>query len=764
MRLLLGYNEKQVCNQDVTKILPDIFDEMTTFPPQLDFGDSAVNTSIMSNISVCGGGAAAADVGGSGNGNDGGGCSVRAGSSGGGGGSAPRHFFEGIYSGKAVHADGSDIRVWYQVRTVLRDEGQAMHCIWLSGDNQPESDPLDRSFDRKATSLSAAASPLSASADPKAGEDERGGVDLDVSYGLHYDDSFRQLDGEASIAVSKSHSGDSGPNAVDDASISIIGEHDVSNFSSGGGRATSISPTMSELSSGDDVYNGRNDDMDSNDGGGGDAATVHPEEGFDHAYFAQDELGRGSFGFVKKCTHIESGVAYVVKFIRKDKILSESWDPTDESVVALPDLQGGVKPGMTPREVHLLLKLSHGNVIKAVDLLQNVDYYHLVMESHDVNGATAFDLFEFIDTNPDVDEQIASYVFRQVVDAVAYLHSQNVVHRDIKDENVILNEHLHARLIDFGSAAYMESGKVFDTFCGTIEYCAPEVLEGNPYPGPELEVFSLGVTLYTLMCGENPFMDVEETIRGGITILRDVSPACTELVMQILEPNPTHRITIPQLQHHPWLTMDVRAVVAAALQAEVDARSGIAIGRRPSEAASDVSDFFEYGSPDNVHLSGHGGGGSGGGGGHPLDQTFGRPESAGGIPMSSNGDGFLLSGPQSHVAVMSPIPSSDGVGVADISVMSPGIRSGRSSLTMTATPKNSTALAVLLRRLQAAVDLAFFCDVVREQEMEFEVVASLTAADMEALDVSDAFITRLLLAIATVVEEQDDLEVRQADE
>ena len=95
MRLLLGYNEKQVCNQDVTKILPDIFDEMTTFPPQLDFGDSAVNTSIMSNISVSGGGAAA-DVGGSGNGSDGGGCSVRAGSSGGGGGSAPRHFFEGV--------------------------------------------------------------------------------------------------------------------------------------------------------------------------------------------------------------------------------------------------------------------------------------------------------------------------------------------------------------------------------------------------------------------------------------------------------------------------------------------------------------------------------------------------------------------------------------------------------------------------------------------------------------------------------------------
>ena len=63
--------------------------------------------------------------------------------------------------------------------------------------------------------------------------------------------------------------------------------------------------------------------------------------------------------------------------------------------------------------------------------------------------------------------------------AVSYLHSKSIIHRDIKDENLILNERFQLKMIDFGSAAFMEPGKLFSTFCGTIEYCSPEVLSGN---------------------------------------------------------------------------------------------------------------------------------------------------------------------------------------------------------------------------------------------------------------------------------------------
>ena len=100
-----------------------------------------------------------------------------------------------------------------------------------------------------------------------------------------------------------------------------------------------------------------------------------------------------------------------------------------------------------------------------------------------------------------------------MVSAVSYLHSLNIVHRDIKDENIIVNENFQIKLIDFGATAYMEKGKLFGTFCGTLEYCSPEVLMGNKYSGPELEMWSLGVTLYTLVFGENPFFDVDETVQ-----------------------------------------------------------------------------------------------------------------------------------------------------------------------------------------------------------------------------------------------------------
>ena len=282
--LLLGYNEKQVCGEDVTKILPDIFDEMMSFPPQIDFGDTPVNESSMSNASGGGGGGGGVE-------SMGGGTPSASTAT-----AAPRYFFEGVYSGKAIHADGSDIRVWYQVRTVLREEGQAMHCIWLSGDNQP-SDQLDRSFDGlKSTSSTASctgASPLSTSTSAAAA------VDLDASFGSDRGgDSLSRLDEEGANSGAAAGYGSS-RRAANDEDVSLVGEHNISVFStvSGGNgsglnaRAASVSPASSDLSG----------------GGGDDNASIRPEEGFEHAYFTQDELGRGSFGFVKKCTHIESG-------------------------------------------------------------------------------------------------------------------------------------------------------------------------------------------------------------------------------------------------------------------------------------------------------------------------------------------------------------------------------------------------------------------------------------------------------------------------
>ncbi|CAH1252945.1 PASK [Branchiostoma lanceolatum] len=257
---------------------------------------------------------------------------------------------------------------------------------------------------------------------------------------------------------------------------------------------------------------------------------------YDQRYRTHQCIGKGAFGFVKVAERRKDGEQVVVKFIRKAKVLAESW-VEDSSM------------GRIPLEISLLAKLDHPNIVTMLEAFENEEFFQVVMEKH----GGGMDLFEFIDRRPHLDEPLASYIFRQLADAADYLHRQGILHRDIKDENIILNENFWIKLIDFGSAAYMEENKMFATFCGTMEYCSPEVLMGNWYRGPELEMWSIGITLYTLIFGENPFYDVEETIRAVLSPPFEVSPELIDLISWLLHPSPTYRCTMDQLVDHDWL-------------------------------------------------------------------------------------------------------------------------------------------------------------------------------------------------------------------
>ncbi|KAM9615693.1 PAS domain-containing serine/threonine-protein kinase isoform 2-T3 [Morphnus guianensis] len=251
-------------------------------------------------------------------------------------------------------------------------------------------------------------------------------------------------------------------------------------------------------------------------------------------------IGKGSFGFVWTARGKKDHQEVVVKFIWKERVLEDCW-------VDDPDL------GRVTQEIAILLKLQHPSIIKVLDVFENEHFFQLVMEKH----GSGLDLFTFIDNQPNLDEPLASYIFRQLVSAVGYLHCRNILHRDIKDENIVIAEDFTIKLVDFGSAAYLEPGKLFYTFCGTIEYCSPEVLSGKPYHGPELEMWSLGVTLYTLVLGENPFCELEEAMAAVLNPPRPVSKGLMDLIAGLLHPVPEQRTTLAMLAEDCWLKQPV---------------------------------------------------------------------------------------------------------------------------------------------------------------------------------------------------------------
>ncbi|XP_077205137.1 PAS domain-containing serine/threonine-protein kinase isoform X2 [Paroedura picta] len=251
-------------------------------------------------------------------------------------------------------------------------------------------------------------------------------------------------------------------------------------------------------------------------------------------------IGKGAFGFVWTARCKKDHKEVVVKFIWKEKVMDNGW-------VDDPEL------GRVTQEIAILAKLQHPSIIKVLDIFENQQFFQLVMEKH----GPGLDLFTFIDNQPNMDEPLASFIFRQLVSAVCYLRCRNILHRDIKDENIIIAEDFTIKLVDFGSAAYLEPDKLFYTFCGTIEYCSPEVLSGSPYLGPELEMWSLGITLYTLVFGENPFCELEETMEAILKPPFRVSADLMKLLSGLLHPFPEYRTTLEIVVKDTWVTQPV---------------------------------------------------------------------------------------------------------------------------------------------------------------------------------------------------------------
>ncbi|GAU18339.1 hypothetical protein TSUD_202280 [Trifolium subterraneum] len=254
-------------------------------------------------------------------------------------------------------------------------------------------------------------------------------------------------------------------------------------------------------------------------------------------------LGDGSFGKVELAENVRTGDKVAIKMLCRSKIKEKH---TEENV---------------KREIEILRRLKHPYIIELYDVIETQTHICLVMEY-----VKSGDLYNYLIVRHHLQENKARRFFQQIIFGVQYCHRYMVVHRDLKPENILLDSEYNVKITDFGLSNIMRDGNLLKTSCGSPNYAAPEVHSGRLY-GPEVDVWSCGIILYALLCGNFAFEDknlsnLTKKIKEGIYILpRHLSPGARDLIPKMLEPDPMRRITIPEICQHPWFQHTMQQVM-----------------------------------------------------------------------------------------------------------------------------------------------------------------------------------------------------------
>ncbi|XP_044574285.1 serine/threonine-protein kinase par-1 isoform X6 [Drosophila ananassae] len=247
------------------------------------------------------------------------------------------------------------------------------------------------------------------------------------------------------------------------------------------------------------------------------------------------KLGQGTYGKVQLGINKETGQEVAIKTIKKCKIEAEA------DLVRI------------RREVQIMSSVQHPNIIHIYEVFENREKMVLVMEF-----AAGGELYDYLSERKVLSEEEARRIFRQVATAVYYCHKHKICHRDLKLENILLDENGNAKIADFGLSNVFDDQRLLATFCGSPLYASPEIVEGTPYQGPEVDCWSLGVLLYTLVYGSMPFDGsnfkrlVKQISQGDYYEPRKPSRAST-LIREMLTVCPRKRATIEQICSHWWV-------------------------------------------------------------------------------------------------------------------------------------------------------------------------------------------------------------------
>ncbi|XDV38885.1 hypothetical protein PO909_008210 [Leuciscus waleckii] len=248
-------------------------------------------------------------------------------------------------------------------------------------------------------------------------------------------------------------------------------------------------------------------------------------------------IGKGNFAKVKLAKHVLTGKEVAVKIIDKTQLNSSSLQKLF-------------------REVRIMKVLNHPNIVKLFEVIETEKTLYLVMEY-----ASGGEVFDYLVAHGRMKEKEARAKFRQIVSAVQYCHQKCIVHRDLKAENLLLDADMNIKIADFGFSNEFTLGNKLDTFCGSPPYAAPELFQGKKYDGPEVDVWSLGVILYTLVSGSLPFDGQnlkelrERVLRGKYRIPFYMSTDCENLLKKFLILNPTKRGSLEQIMKDRWMNV-----------------------------------------------------------------------------------------------------------------------------------------------------------------------------------------------------------------
>ena len=249
-----------------------------------------------------------------------------------------------------------------------------------------------------------------------------------------------------------------------------------------------------------------------------------------------NEIGKGKFATVFLGIHEETGQKVSIKKLKKSEL------NTDNLLI---------------KEINIQKKLFHPYLTQMYCVIEKSDDIYIISEY-----CSKGDIIKNLLEKGTFDESFSCKIFQQIISSLEYLHKNNICHRDIKPENILLTEKLDAKLTDFGLSRHFKKNELLNSSCGSPIYAAPEMLEGKSYDGTKIDIWSLGISLYTMVCGELPFVVDDENdiyilmdkiIKGNYNIPEFLSNECKDLIKNMLVTDPDKRITLEQIKNHKWV-------------------------------------------------------------------------------------------------------------------------------------------------------------------------------------------------------------------